>query len=134
MIRFDRFSFCFWLIYKPFHNIRMFTRMNRQHSALQIRHSFLSNCLIMIFRINIFKNLFWRQRLTIDRISFYPKPRGMIVLIVCDINLIISKILLFILLLLFTCQFILFYFIRDFNKSVLVDFSVFKYFFISDRF
>ena len=82
------------LVNEPFHDIRMLTRMNSQHSAIQIRHSLFSYSFIVVLWINVLKNLFWCQRCAIQVISLYPQSRCMVVFIICNVNLILSEILL----------------------------------------
>lgn len=118
---FDFLAFLFWLLYEPFHHFRVFAWVNSQHSVVEMRHTFLCHCFILVLGIHILEYLLGRQRHSVGIISFDPQTRSMVILIVCYIDCIVPKILLcsFIAALSFNLQktifHILFYLLRSYS-------------------
>ena len=69
--------------------------MDCQHSASQEGTVLLGNSLVLVLRVNILENLFGSEGFSIVVISFDPKSRSVIVLIIGNVNIVFSEILLF---------------------------------------
>jgi len=77
--------------------------MNGQHPAVQVCHRLLSYSLILILRVNVLEYLFGSQGDSIDVVSLEPQARGVVILVVCDVNLVFSEILLLFFLVFIAC-------------------------------
>ena len=82
-------------IYKPLHHFRVLAWMDCQHSASQEGTVFLGDCLVLVLRVNILKNLFRSEGLSIVVVAFDPKSRSVVVLIIGNVNIVFSEIFLF---------------------------------------
>jgi len=68
--------------------------MNGQHATIQIRHGLLSDCFVVVFLVNVLEDLFRGERKTGDAVAFYPQSWSVIVLVVGNVNLVITEVVL----------------------------------------
>lgn len=101
----------FCLVIESLENLRMLAGMDRQHPAIQKWTVFLSDCLILVLRVDVLEYLFGVQGVSIAIIPLDPQSRGVVVLIIRDIHAVLAVILLSLLQILLPC---------DLHKTILV--------------
>ena len=99
------FAFAFRLFYKSLHHFWVLARMNCKHANIQMRHILFCHSLILIFCINVFEYLLGCERGSICIVAFDPESWSMVVLVVCDIDVVVSKIIFGSLILFLACHF-----------------------------
>lgn len=88
------FALCLRLFYESFHHFGMFAGMDGEHADIEVGHSFFSNSFILVLWVYVFENLLWCQREAIGIIAFNPESRSMVILIISDVHIVISKVIL----------------------------------------
>ena len=79
--------------------------MDGQHSTSQEGTVLFGDSLVLVLRVNILENLFGSEGLSIVVISFDPKSRSVIVLIIRNVNIVFSEIFFFLFITLISTNF-----------------------------
>ncbi len=98
------FTSCLWFIDKSLHDFWVFAWMDGKHSTIYEGAVFFGYSFILILRINILEYLFGSKWFPIEVVPFNPKSWRKIILIVGDINVIFSKLLLYLFYILISCD------------------------------
>jgi hypothetical protein len=83
----------------------MFAGMDGEHATFQKRTILLSDCFILILGIDILKYLFGGERLAAYGVALEPQSRSEVVFVVRNVDVVISKILLFLVQVVVTANF-----------------------------
>jgi hypothetical protein len=66
--------------------------MNGEHSAVKEWAVFLSNCFVLVLRVDVLKNLFGVEGISVEVIAFYPQSGRKVVLVVGDVDVVFTEI------------------------------------------
>ena len=105
LMSFDLFPLSLRFIYKSLHHFWVFAWMDGQHSTSQEGTVLFGDSLVLVLRVNILENLFGSEGLSIVVISFDPKSRSVIVLIIRNVNIVFSEIFFFLFITLISTNF-----------------------------
>lgn len=97
LMRLYLFAFGFAFLNESLHDFGVFAGMDGEHPALQERSVLFCYGLVLVFCVDVFEYLFGGEWLADMVAAFDPKARSIVVLIVWDVNWVLSELFLLLL-------------------------------------